>query len=261
MLETLSKPFAHLFYHYTKTLEKKLGYLLILPEDTNWIAGTMLFDMSLVWKRNNIDAIGLNYFTIGAIQDGLSTRYIETSPYYQAWFGGYIVKFSEDRKWTAEDHFNLGLADQKQWLSSYGDPHPFVQLDQAKLIKKITLDKWSTDLYEVSGWSNSDVGNKPSKLFVPIIFSIFSNMLMISNPNLHLKHKNFLPKPPEFLTPYQKIYLKGYVAIVELENHTKAVLYINGASFKDKTGKDYDNFEKLKTSFLNLLTSIKIEKV
>lgn len=261
-LNTLTKPFSYIYYFLTKRLEKKLGYKLVLPKDKNWIDGTMIYDMTPVWKKHGINAGGINYFTIGVIKDNISTRYNYLSPYYQAWLGGYLVRFSEDREWNADDHFNLGSADQKNWLEMYGDHNPYVKLGKTKFIKNIQLGKYKGKLYEGSGLSDTDVGGEKKSLILPILLSGFANILTISNPKLQLNYKNFIPNiKNNQLEHFQKISLKGYVLIVELKNRIKAVFYVNGSIFRDNFGKKYDYFENLKEKLLHLITQINILEV
>ncbi len=261
LLDLLTKPLTYLYYLHTERLEKKLGYKLLLPNNKNWIEGIMIFNMTPVWRKFGIEATGINYFIIGAINDGVSSRYDYNSPYYQAWLGGYVVKFKKNRKWSAADHFHLGTADQKQWLSVYGDPNPFVKFDKILSTKTVTIGGFKGNMYEANGWSNSDVGDCKKSLSFPIMLSGFANIFMISNPKLHLSYKNFIPKTDNNLQPYQKIYLKGFVFITDLGNNVKAVLYVNGAEFKDKNGEIHDSFRNIKRELLDLISGIQIAKV
>ena len=138
MLYNFIKPLANLSYNITKRFEKKLGYRVSFNLPKGWINGLMTFDMTSVWKKYGIDAKGINYFSIGHIKNNLSTRFVPNSKYYQAWLGGYLVKFSGKRNWDIKEHFKLAKADQLNWLKLYGDPEPLakVQHHETKLIKK-----------------------------------------------------------------------------------------------------------------------------
>jgi hypothetical protein len=70
----------------------RLGYRLSLngkPE--GFINGLMIADMSNTWRKAGINCKGLNYFTLGELRDGLSTRFIPDHDFYQAWLGGYLI--------------------------------------------------------------------------------------------------------------------------------------------------------------------------
>lgn len=127
ILETLTYPLAALQRSLAARRERQMGYSLSIPGlSPHWINALMIFDMSHVWKRFGLHAVGVNYFTIGAVANGLSTRFDARSPYYQAWLGGYIVRFSKPREWTLNDYFELGVADQKNWMHLYGERTPYV---------------------------------------------------------------------------------------------------------------------------------------
>lgn len=242
-----------------------MGYRLVLPQSPHLINGMMIFDMTPVWKRAGIDAEGINYFTIGKIENGLSSRFDPESPYFQLWFGGYIVKFAEDREWTLKDHFQLGVEDQMEWLRMYGDPNPLVQgdFDKVKMLGNIIINGHKGKLYEGGGWSNSDVGNGKKRFIFPLLMAAFGYYLKKTNPKLHVNYKNFMPVWSEKMSinPYQKMYLCGYVAVLEIRPSIKAILYANGVEFKDKSGKNYDTFKGLKSDLLSLLKKISIEKI
>lgn len=263
LLDILTKPLAYLYFQKVKLFEKKIGYRLILHNlKPNWIDSVMIFDMTPVWKKHKIDAGGINYYTIGAIEDGVSTRFQYQSPYYQAWLGGYIVQFTESRNWTVQDHFALGEADQKNWLAMYGDPRPLAVIPEkdCRKLKKIRIGKYQGNLYEVSGWSHTDIGqNKKSVTLAPLL-SVCANVFNISNPNLKLTGQNLLPiwSDDVPLSSYQKVNLKGYVAIISINKTTKAVLYNNATVFKDISGKEYNYFSKIKNNLEKQFKSFNI---
>jgi hypothetical protein len=98
-LDTFIKPLASIAYIITKSKEKRLGYQLEFKNiPRNWLQAKVVYEMDSVWKNEGLHAIGTNYFTIGCIENGLSSRFNPDSVYYQSWLGGYLVKFSEKRK-------------------------------------------------------------------------------------------------------------------------------------------------------------------
>ena len=263
-LDVIIQPFAYLSYQLVKQKEKKLGYKLRLPHSPHFISGTMIFDMTPVWRRAGIDAKGVNYFIIGRVENGISSRFDEKFPYYQAWLGGYIVQFADERNWSVKEHTKLGIEDQKNWLRLYGDKNPIVETD-VKSIKKLTQIKisgYAGTLYEGCIWSDTDVGDgKESPLF-PYFMAGFAYHFNKSNSQLNLSWAHFIPKWSDQMgiTPYQKIYLRGYVIIVDINTSIKAILYANGAQFRDKNGRQYDTFKQIQKELLKLLKNISIEK-
>lgn len=266
ILETIAKPIAFFSYKQVKKVERQLGFRLILNQDGNkWIDGTMIFDMTPVWKKYGFDAIGVNYFTIGEVNNGISSRFDSNSPYYQAWLGGYVVRFSKSRKWTINDHFHLCEADQKNWLSIYGVNKPVADINFAKIIKHRTFNvvNYKGTLYQGGGDSNTDVGNGMNKLYLSMLWAGGAYFFNKTNPKLKLTHSAFIPDWEEEtrLRSYQVIHLEGYVTIIEIDDKTKAILYANGCSFTDRHGKKTDTFKHLQTELKDCLKKFKIVKV
>lgn len=260
------KPLAYLYFWWVKFFEKRLRFKVELNNlKSEWIDGTMVFDMTPVWKKHGINARGINYYTIGAVKDDLSSRYNPNSPYYQAWYGGYIVQFSKNRTWNVDDHYALGEADQKQWLEMYGDESPLALMEKnnSRLIKEVEISGYKGKLYEGGGWSHSDVGDGYKTFMLQILMGITAEVFNISNPKLDIKTNNFIPKRNSQMqvAPHHKVYLKGFIAIIELDSKTKAVLYINATIFEDKKNKKYDYFKQTKNSLMATILSTKILKI
>lgn len=255
-----------LAYSRTKQKEKRLKHKLsLINVNANWIPAFVVFEMDKIWKEMGLDAIGTNYFTIGSVNDGLSTRYKKDSPYFQSWLGGYIVRFSKKREWTVNDHFQLGVADQVNWLKTFGIIKPEVRIDNksVKNLGEISISGYEGILYQGNILSNIDLGSKQ----IPPVYRLFLEGMVYyfnqSNQHLQLKYENVVPKWREnvMLEPYQKVILKGYIAILNLPENTKAVLYVNGTEFEDLKGTKYHYFEKAKEALLNSLKQIEIKNV
>lgn len=264
-LDTLASPFARIHYACSKRRERQMGYRLILNNlSPHWIDSTMIFDMASVWSRFGLTAIGVNYFTIGSVKSGLSTRYDATSPYYQSWLGGYIVQFPKHRAWTLDDHFALGVADQKSWLKLYGVRYPEVRVEKSSVKGKvaITVSGYKGKLYEGNILSNTDVGNnKP--LALPFMMAGMGALFHFDNPKINIVSQNFIPhwSANQPLNPFQTILLKGYLALFPLSPTTTALFYANGCEFTDKTGKHYDHFSTIKDELQGLMKKMSIVKL
>ena len=93
------------------------------------------------------------------------------------------MKFKEGRKFTLQDHFNLAVADQKNWLEDFHDPHPFIEMPAENVAKSepIKIGEYSGTLYEF-GWgpSHSDLWKNMSNLQNKIILMTLV-MLKISS--------------------------------------------------------------------------------
>lgn len=264
-LETFTRPFARIHYANSRRRERQMGYKLVLHGlKPHWIDATMIFDMAPVWHRFGLDAIGVNYFTIGAVKNGISTRYDAASPYYQSWLGGYIVQFPEAREWTLNDHFELGVADQKNWLQLYGVKNPFVEVQKGSVKNRgaIKIGRYSGELYEGNIWSNIDVGDaKPFAL--PYMMAGMANLFRFDNPKIKITGSAFIPKWSEQtpLTSFQKILLKGYIGLIPLNPTTTAMLYANACEFTDKRGRKTDTFEKIATELQHIMVCTEIQSV
>jgi len=266
IINFLIKACAGFVYSGVKNREKQLGYKIVFPKlSPHWIDGTVLYDMTSIWKKAGLNAIGVNYFTIGELKNEISTRFDPESSYYQAWLGGYLVKFTNPYEWSLEDHYKLAIADQKNWLKVFGDKKPFVEIDykSAKAIEKITIAGYKGKLYEGGIWSDTDMGNGNNNFFLTVGMKAMSYWFEKNNPRLSLFDQQLFPKwnKNQLLDSYQKIYLFGYCAIVEVTNTVKAILYINGAKYTDKNGKNYDSFSLLYKEFKKLIKEIEIQSI
>ena len=248
-----------------RRLEKKIGYRVVFANIPNtWINGLMTLDMEKSWARQGIKAWGVNYWTIGSLtKDGVSSRYARDEKQYQSWLGAYLVKFKEDREFTLQDHFNLAIADQKNWLEDLADPHPFIEMRAEDVAKSepIIISGYSGTLYEFSGGpSHSDVGRKVHNLHTKILMALTGSMFDEYNKKLNLTENNFTPSDTS--TDYETVILKGYVAIIELEKNTKVVLYGNGTELLDQYSNEAKDYTPLlKEDILRAFKSVLINKL
>ncbi len=266
LLDNVAKPIAYLVYQRVLGRERELGYRLKLSPDKNrWLGNGIPFDMSSVWKKFGLDAIGVNYLTVGSLINNVSSRFDISSPYYQAWLGGYIVRFRSSRKWTLEDHFKLGVADQKNWLQLYGVKNPSVEIENKSVadLGQISISGYNGRLYRGIIKSNTDVGNNYNNIYLSAIWAGGTCFYKKYDPDLVLTYKSFIPDWTDIepLSPYQVIDLEGYIAILEIDERTKAILYANGARFTDKNGKIINTFKMLDRSLLEDLKRFEIAKV
>lgn len=243
-------------------LEKKLGYSLKFSKIPNtWINGWMTFSMGRSWRKQGIKAKGVNYFTMGSLSNGTSSRYIRNNKQYQSWLGAYLVKSNGDKELTLQDYYNLAIADQKNWLKDFGDPHPYIWMPGKNTFNKkhINIGKYQGNLYEfLGGPAHSDVGSRSRNKRNKILMALMASMFNRCNPKLKLKGNNFLPKK---LSPnYERITLKGYMAIVDLEKNLKVVLYGNGSMIRNGE-KEVDYYPLLKKDISNAFCSVIITKL
>jgi len=259
------KLFASIYTKDMRHLEKKIGYRVIfskIPEA--WINGMMTLDMEESWAKHGIKACGVNYWTLGHLtKDGVSSGLVRGDEHYQSWLGAYLVKFKEDREFTIQDHFNLAVADQKNWLEDFGDPQPFIEMPAKDIThtEPISISGYSGTLYEFGGGpSHSAVGSKANTIRNKILMALTGAMFDKYNKKLHLSGKNFIPK--DIPTNYETVMLTGYIAVVELEKNVKVVLYGNGAALLDDRGEEVvDYTPALKKDILTAFKAVEIMKV
>ncbi len=260
------KPFAAIAYAIAKNKQKRLGYTVeftALPEQ--WLQAKAIYPMDQVWKREGLDAVGTNYFTIGDIENGLSSRFDPLSPYYQAWLGCYIVQFNKKRSWEINDHFRLGEADQKNWLRIYGDTNPRVDVDwdHVETLDPIQISGFASSLYRGNIFSDTDVGDSKISLYNKLQLAGLAEFFNKTNPTLRVTAANLLPKwqSDSPIGSYQNIQLRGYVAILDITDSVKAVAYANAAVIKTKDGQTHDHFQTLDSELLQCLRNIQIKEL
>ena len=257
------KAFAFLYAHRIGRLERELGYKLKFGKiPKTWINSWMSFSMQRSWRRQGIRAKGVNYFTMGSLSGDLSSRFIRNKKQYQSWLGAYLVRFKDNRKFTLQDHYDLAVADQKNWLYDFGDPKPFYEMPEKNTgrVQNITIGNYSGRLYEfLEGLSHSDVGNKNNNARNKVLMACMASMFNKCNSKLNLKYNNFIPKSSA--SNYETVTLKGYIAIVDLDKNTKVVLYGNGTVINNEGGKKIDYFAILKKDILDAFRAVVITKL
>ena len=239
--------------------ERGVGYKIeftYLPDQ--WLQSVMRCDMTATWKAFGLGILhGTNHFTVGAICNGKSERFNKTADSYQSWIGGYVVRLSNDRKWEIQDHLNLAVADQMSWLGKwYGDPSPLciMKASEFKRLKSITIDGYNAELYTGSCITHSDVGSSPASLKLRIASAVMSEMFNLFDKEGDVPSQALVPESKR--NAYEKLELKGFIAIVEVEANTKVVLYSNGVT--TKYGHEKNTFTQNKAELLSAISSCRI---
>lgn len=266
MFKLLTTIPAYTAYKRSLFREKQVGYKIELNDLTNgWVNGAMVADMTRTWQTYGLDAIGNNYFTIGHIDSGISSRFDHESPYYQAWLGGYMVRFPTTREWDLREHYKLALADQKSWLQTYNDPSPYAEVDFSteKHIGEIEISGFKGNLYQGCIWSNTDVGARNAGYWHRQLMNGFAYIYNKCSLATQLQAENLTPiwTPASKIESFQKILLEGYVAILNVSPIHKAVLYGNGCHFTDKSGKKYNTYKSIGDEILDLMQRVSIVSV
>ncbi len=256
------KFFANLFLlNKLKRAENKIGYKLLFKNIPDiWINGLMRCDMTRTWQKFGLEiSRGANYFTVGKVKDGISTRFNFVEPQYQSWLGGYTVKLKENRVWILQDHLNLAVADQRSWLKRYGDTNSICDFPEVdvKTMGSISLGDYSGTLYEGSCTTHSDVGNGFDSTWLKLSAFVMATAFNVSNPMINLRGESL--RPQDNGKSYEKLKLKGYIAIFDVEKDVKVVLYGNGVIENDEV--KINTFEVIKNDLLRAMKSCEIVKV
>lgn len=113
-----------------------------------WNRPAFTIDMTQFWQPAGLPDTGTNFYTTGAPLPGSTVweRFDPLSPFYQAWFGAYVVgDFPAASEWSPEPRdaddipqtiANLEaitVVDQIAWLSGFGDPHPHAEVDRSSV--------------------------------------------------------------------------------------------------------------------------------
>jgi hypothetical protein len=187
------KILAQLYVRKIRRLERRVGYRLVFPRlSDTWINAFMYVDLTRAWKKYGLNETGVDYWTMGAVENGISSRFDPQSKQYQSWLGGYLVKSSAPRHWTLQDHFSLAVVDQLDWLRDYGDPHPVCELHPSGFVMRgeVKVGSYTGTLYEGGGISHTDIGpGKQRRILLHLQMAFVAAVLNLT-PGIHVTGKN-----------------------------------------------------------------------
>jgi hypothetical protein len=258
MIEKLIQAF---YLPQLKKLDKKIGCRLVFKYiPSRFIQSWVHCDMTHTWRKVGLNIIhGANYFTVGHIVNGDSSRFDRNAPEYQSWLGAYTLKLAPGTPWSPREHFRLAIADQNNWLRWYGEHHPHTNMDGWRLhpLGEVRVDKYKGELYEFGCNTESDVGrvNKSINLFAASHF--MAAMFNTINPKAGVRPSELRPKVTR--KNYESLKLKGYIAIFEVKPNVKIVFYGNGALINHKNNVE-NTFDVLKNDLLDSIKACKIFK-
>ncbi|MFT3838065.1 MAG: hypothetical protein QM723_13850 [Myxococcaceae bacterium] len=222
--------------------EKPLGFTVKAELPSGWVP-LMRTDMHEAWKPLGLD--GFNYFTFGA-PDSLFARYASREDpqalRYQAWFGIYVVPHppvAQRTSLTFADH--LLSNDQRQWLTTMGDPAPFTETNRGMPAEKVHVDGRDVDVYFGAVKTHSDWSLKTD-----------------------VKPARWLGHREDFdwngaVDAFHPLDLEGFVAWwYDDKRDCFFAIYGNGASFKTARGAEVNTFKQLKPELMKMAGSVQI---
>ena len=259
MIEDILKILVKYFYlpRFQK-LERGIGYKFVFHNIPSfYINGWVSCDMTKTWRHLNV-VKGANYFTMGKLIKGESSRFERGTVEYQSWFGAYTLKLKSKGNWTTKDHFNLAIADQNNWLKWYGDEKPATSVKGWNPIEisKVRMGGYSGSLYEFGCDTFSDVGRANNTIKLWLASAWMAAWFNLSNSHLRITGRELRPRASKI--NYEKLKLKGYIAIFDLPENVKVVVYANG--FVDEQ-KHIDTFNSIRYNLLKAIESCEIVKL
>lgn len=221
----------------------------------NWLNQIFTLKMDNIWQYYGIAAKGQNYyfFPKPTQSRAYSDRFNPQSSYFQAWFGAYTIKDSNNTTYALSNNsinaqaiLQLSIADQKAWLISYaGLSNPSVSIDTS-----VALNISQTQIDGRSGWkitgqlnSNIDVG--------------------VNNPQSNYSSELIIPS-----SAWQG--LVGSYAVVKLdivtyvwyapENKELNVVYYNGVVFDDLSNFHHQTLPQISTELDSMALNVTVRK-
>jgi len=145
--------------------EKADGVAIVFAKPPSPWVMPMKNVMNPMWQ--SIGAEGVNYYTFAGPSNLLrsySERSEPSSPYYQAWVGGYVTKrrdgtLPQDLPAWAKQVTEL---DQRSWLAAMGDPQPLAEAAVPISAGNVVVDGHTLELWHGTMRSHSDLSEKPN---------------------------------------------------------------------------------------------------
>ncbi len=227
-------------------VKPRFGYL-----PSPWVSPMMKQQMNQIWEPLNLK--GMNYFTFAGPKN-IFAKFVERmnpySPYYQAWFGVYIIKAPQERFGFDQDEMDvkelgkLAVYDQNAWLKATGDPNPLVRGEHYEKAGKIRVGGTERTLYEGTMTSHADISENKELLLVRFL----------GVPSKSVWERD--------LTPYHVVTLEGiYSGWYSRDYEVTIVFYGCGSIFQVSSGKTYNHFEKIKDELLRMAEGIEFVPV
>ena len=128
--------------------------------------------MNPIWLP--IGATGVNYYPFAGpagVLRSYSERSNPTSPYYQAWFGGYVTKRQDGTlpadlpAWGKQ----VTELDQRSWLAAMGDPHPLADSSVPTAVQTVVIDGRALQLWHATMRSHSDLSDHPEGFLATLV--------------------------------------------------------------------------------------------
>ena len=217
-------------------------------------------DMDDIWQSLSLK--GVNYYSVGKPRpgSGYAQRSDFQSPYYQAWFGTYVIDaknqlfdFPNDEINNAsgqviEKLLSIGVLDQSSWLFAMKDPEGFkstsiINSGEKWKVREMVMDGQPAHMIEFSMNSHSDLTDSTGDL-----------INFIGMPDI----KTWQGK----LKPYHPITIKGfYIYWYNKNDKTLKIIYGTGCSYMTGDQVKFDSYPILKDDMLKMAMDLKYIRV
>lgn len=249
-----------------KRRENLVGYKVEFKNiPDGWLKETVNVDMTFTWWKYGLRGVqGLNYFTIGSIIDGLSTRFDPKSKYYQAWVGCYLVKLDKPSEWNMNEVYKLALADQDNWLGMYGVQNPNAYVDEKNIRdeESITISGYKAHVQSGNIWSHSDVSTRQPTIINMLKLNAYAQLVRSANNDFDIEAQSLIPpfveEKVKIETDHEKLLLSGIIAYVEITDNVKALFYANG--YIDQKANT-NTFDQMRDEIYDMFKNARIVKL
>jgi hypothetical protein len=203
--------------------------------------------MNSIWQP--IGATGVNYYTFAGparVFRSYSERSNPTSPYYQAWVGGYVTKMQDGTlpadlpAWAKE----VTELDQRSWLAAMGDPHPVADFSVPTAAQTVVIDGHASQLWHGTMRSHSDISDHPEGALATLV--------------------GMPPKAswPAGTLSFNDLTLDGYfVCWSDSTRNVSVVIYVVAAMPATQSAREASETGRLQNELLSMMRGVKLEPV
>ena len=203
--------------------------------------------MNPTWQP--IGATGVNYYTFAGparVLRSYSERSNPTSPYYQAWVGGYITKRQDGTlpadlpAWAKQ----VTELDQRSWLAAMGDPQPLADFSVPTAMQNVVIDGHALQLWHGSMRSHSDLSDHPEGALATVV--------------------GMPPKAswPAGTRAFHDLTLDGdFVCWSDSTRNVSVVIYAVAAIPAGQSAREHDETRRVQDELLSMMRAVKLDSV
>ncbi|HKV50294.1 MAG TPA: hypothetical protein VJO52_03760 [Gemmatimonadaceae bacterium] len=202
---------------------------------SGWVVEQNVMDRAWV----TLSMRGTNFYAYGGpvAPRTFASRSDPASPFYQAWFGVYVIADSAAAR--PDVPLQLGALDQRSWLGAMGDPQPAFTLTRTQARGTVVVAGTTHPLYTYDATTHSDLSDGASPLAQHLGMPAEATW-------------------PTGLLSFHDIALHGYYTYWYDASRRLTVIVYSGASSFDQSGTMRDNFPALDAAFLQMMRNVRL---